>query len=628
MKRDRNSYNRVISQIIPHGTRRRYYYELGKSGLAIIRKEGWPSFFIKVKQFIKSLPFGYVDYRYREWIKRNEPGIRVLERQKQQSLVFSYRPKISILTPVWNTGEKWLRLAIESVINQTYDNWELCLVDGGSSKPYIKTILLEFANKDARIKVKFLDENKGIANNSNTALSMATGELITLLDHDDELASFAFFEVVKLINEHPDTDFIYSDEDKISDNGRRSAPFFKPDWSPDTLLSCNYTCHLSVYRKTIVDSIGGFRSEYDGSQDYDFALRFVENTDQIKHIPKILYHWRIIPQSAASSSGAKPYAYVAAKKALTDYLTRNNIIGEVSDGSWLGSYRIKRLILGKPLVSIIIPSKDQVDILSKCIDSILNINTYPYFEIIIVDNQSIDKTTKNYYQELTNSPQIKIIRFDYPLNFSSLYNWASHQAKGEHLLFLNNDTEIISTEALSAMLEHSQRSEIGMVGAMLLSPNGSLQHSGIILGAGSVGTCQHVLHQRYDTNGYFGRARIINNISAVTGACMMLRKSVFFELNGFDENLPHLYNDVDLCIRLRQKGYFILYTPYANLFYHEFHTSGYRSQKRTFDISTSEHKYFLTKWGNVLSLGDPYYNINLRLDTASYQIREDEYNYE
>ncbi|MEA3346195.1 MAG: glycosyltransferase, partial [Chloroflexota bacterium] len=323
------------------------------------------------------------------WIAQNEPSKEELERQKRESLSFEYRPKISIITPVWNTDERWLKLAIESVLNQTYDNWELCIADGNSAKSHVKKVLQEYAEKDSRIKVKFLPENKGIAGNSNEALSLATGEFIGLLDHDDELAPFALYEVAKLLNEKPKADFIYSDEDKITPGGKRIDHFFKPDWSPDMFLSCMYTGHFGVYRKKIVDQIGGFRSGYEGSQDYDLVLRFIERTDEIYHVPKILYHWRVLPQSAAFGPGAKPEAYVAAKKAIGDYLVRNDIEGEVTDGAWTGSYRVKRRIIGNPLVSIIIPTRDKVAILKRCIEAILEKTDYVNYEILVVDNQSV-----------------------------------------------------------------------------------------------------------------------------------------------------------------------------------------------------------------------------------------------
>lgn len=305
------------------------------AGIRVILNEGWRSFSARTKAFIKWHLSNLFTDRYRTWIALNELKAAALEQQQREAPSFKYRPKISIVTPVWNTNEKWLRLAIESVINQTYDNWEFCLADGGSTDPRVREILKEYAEKDSRIKVKYLPENKGIAGNSNEALSLATGEFISPLDHDDELAPFALYECVKLLNDKPQADFIYSDQDNITTEGKRIGPFFKPDWSPDTFLSFMYTCHLGLYRKKIVDEIGGFRLGYDGSQDYDLVLRLIEKTDRIYHIPSVLYHWRTVAESAASGPNAKPYAHLAAKKAIGDYLARNNIEGEVVDGPWL-----------------------------------------------------------------------------------------------------------------------------------------------------------------------------------------------------------------------------------------------------------------------------------------------------
>jgi GT2 family glycosyltransferase len=610
----------LIDRLMPWGTTRRHYYELGRSGFTIIRSEGLRSFWLRAKPFIGSWLPGGPNHRYKAWIKRNEPNALGLERQKRESLAFRYRPKISVVTPVWNTDDKWLRLAIESVIAQTYDNWELCLADGGSAKPHVRAVLEEYAAKETRVKVKFLPENKGISGNSNEALSLATGEFIALLDHDDELAPFALFECIALLNNQPETDFIYSDEDKISGK-KRHSPFFKPDWSPDLLLSCNYTCHLGLYRRSIAVEIGGFRSAFDGSQDYDLVLRYMDRTKRIAHVPAVLYHWRVLVESAASHSTAKPYAYVAGRQALSDYLRRNGVSGEVVDGASPGYYRVKRNIIGRPLVSIIIPSKDNQVVLKKCVDSILEQTDYDNYEIIIVDNQSTEPSMLGYCAQIVTNPKISVLKYDRPFNFSAINNWAASQAKGQHLLLLNDDTEVISPGWLSAMLEHAQRNEVGVVGALLLYPNGNIQHCGIIVGVGPDRTSGHAFYRLPNHPGYMGRIRSIGNCSAVTAACMMVRKEVFLELGGLDEALPRNHNDIDLCLKARAKGYLIVYTPYARLYHLESYSRGYKDERGGRDTFVQELNLFRTRWASVLAEGDPYYNPNLNLDTPDFRTK-------
>ena len=571
-----------------------------------------------IKSYILSKIF------YKIYILKNEPKRKELDMMNGECKKFRHKPKISIIMPVWNTEEKWLRMAIESVFSQVYDNWELCITDGGSTMPHVKKILKEYAKKDKRIKVKFLPENKGIAGNSNEALKLATGEFVVLLDHDDELALFALYEVVKVLNESRNIDFIYSDEDKIDEKGKRKDPFFKPDWCPHMFLSCNYPIHITVIRKSLIDKVGGFREGYDGSQDYDLFLRVTELIDEnrIAHIPKILYHWRTIPSSAASSNEAKPYAYVAAKKALKDAMKRRSIeIEDIVDGLWRGSYRIKYRIKGTPKVSIIIPTKDKVNTLKTCIESILEKTDYKNYEIVIVDNQSEEKKTFKYYDKIKNSSQIKILEYNMPFNFSAISNYAVSQVDSEYILLLNNDTEVISEEWLTAMLEHAEREEVGAVGAKLLFPNGKIQHCGIILGLGRHRVAGHPYYKYPDHNGYFGVVNEIRNYSAVTAACMMLRKAVFEEVCGFDENLSVAFNDVDLCLRIREKGYLIVYTPYAKLYRHESLSRGYEDNLEKQTRFLKEVGYIREKWGRVIDKGDPCYNPNLTLEKEDFSIK-------
>lgn len=552
--------------------------------------------------------------RYDLWILKNEPTAEKLEHYNKEIKGFEYQPKISIITPVYNPDVAWIEAAIESVINQVYENWELCIADA-STKQDVRKCLEEFANKDTRIKVKFLKENKGISGNSNEALSLATGEFIALLDHDDEIAHFALYEVVKLLNQKPYLDFIYSDEDKLDKNGKRCDAFFKPDWSPDLLLSCMYTCHLGVYRKKVIDEIGGFRLGYEGSQDYDLVLRCMEFTDsnKIAHISKILYHWRKVPGSIASDPIAKNCVnIISAKTALNDTLVRKNIRGKVEDGKWLSSYRIRREIFGNPKVSIIIPTRDRVKILKNCIDSIKQKTTYENYELILVDNNSIETETIKYINELDC---IKI-KYKENFNFSKINNLAASHVNGDYIVFLNNDIEIITDDWIQSMLEHAQRKEVGAVGCKLLYPDGTIQHAGVILGLSPDPRNKVAGHIFIKSNnidhGYFGLIDTIRNYSAVTAAAMMVRKSVFNEVGGFDENIAVSYNDVDLCLKIRKKGYLIVYTPFVELIHHE-------SISRGNNLDDTEVHYMMTKWGDTLK-DDPYYNPNLSLNKVNCEV--------
>jgi GT2 family glycosyltransferase len=616
---------RVIERLLPQNTRRRRYYDHGRAGGKIFINDGYHAFYQSVRYYLHK--FSDLNY-YQRWIKNNEPGPDEIKRLKKISQNFSYLPKISIVIPVWNTDKKWLRLAIESAINQVYENLEICIVDGGSTKRYIQQIITEYAQKDPRIKVKFLAENKGISGNSNEALALATGEYVGFLDHDDELPPFALHEVVAVLNQNQNFEFIYSDEDKMDQKGNRKDPFFKPDWSPDLFLSQNYLCHFSVIRKTLIDSVGGFHTGYEGSQDYDLFLRCTEkiSPSSIAHIPKILYHWRIIPGSAADHVVAKPYAITSAKKALEDALLRRGQKGDIEEGIFPGSYRIRYAIQDNPLVSIIIPSKDHVDILKRCIQSILDKTKYKNYGIVIVDNQSTDDETFEYYASLEHNPKIKILHYDKPFNFSVINNYAVDNIDAPYILFLNNDTEVISSEWLSAMLEHAQRECVGAVGAKLLYPNNLIQHAGVILGItgtpGQKGVAGH--SHKYLPNkfvGYFLRSQIIGNYSAVTAACLMMRKDIFKEIGGFNEDIAIAFNDVDLCLRIRSAGYLIIYTPYSLIYHHESISRGYEDTLEKQARFSREVTLIRERWGTVIDKGDPYYNRNLSLEREDFSIK-------
>lgn len=589
-----------------------------KKGIFYLKIYGFRAFLSKLKEKIGK---EYSNSNlYHLWIEKNEPKEDELEIQR--NIRFVYEPKISIIVPTYNTPKQVLISMLESILNQTYSNWELCIADGKSKKPHIKEKLEYYAKKDKRIKIKFLIENKGIAGNSNEALSLATGDFIALLDHDDELAPFALYEVIKLLNKHPNVDFIYSDRDKITSDGKRVEPFFKPDWAPDYFLSCNHLCHLTVIQKSIMDKIGGFRIGYDGSQDYDLFLRVTECTQKIAHIPKILYHWRMTEQSAAINLEAKPYAYEAAKRALSDAMRRRGFNAHVINGPTRGTYRIKYISNESKKVSIIISTKDNTNILKKCIESIIGKTSYTNYEILIVDNLSKEAKTFKYYQKIKGNGKVRIITYDKPFNFSAINNYASFQCNGNFLLFLNNDTEVISPEWLEAMMEFAQRKDVGAVGAKLFYPNNTIQHAGIILGITGIAGHPH-RHLPRHSPGYGEGMKLVTvqNFSAVTGACMMMRREVFDEVGGFDERYSHAFNDIDLCIRIREKGYLIVFTPYAELYHHESLSRGYENTPEKQMRFKKEIELFKEKWGHILAKGDPYYNSNLTLDKEDFSIR-------
>jgi GT2 family glycosyltransferase len=561
----------------------------------------------------------YWDAPYELWVTRNEPDLKELARQRRHK--FKYEPLISVIIPTFNTPNRFLVAAINSVLCQTYSSWELCVADGGSQKTHVKRILKTFSEKDKRIKVKFLPKNKGIAENTNEALSLATGDFIALLDHDDTLAPFSFFEIIKALNENPDTDFIYSDEDKILKNRKkRFDPYFKPDWSPDTLRSHNYICHLTVIKRELLNRIGWFKGEYEGSQDYDLILRATERAEKIIHIPKILYHWRASRESAAGNTYAKLYAFESGKKALKAHIDRIGLKGTVEHGASRGVYKITYPIGLSSNISIIIPNRDEAESLERCVNSVINRSTYKNIEIIIVENGSINNSTFKLYNELEKGKNTRIIEWKKPFNYAAINNFAVPYAKGEVILFLNNDTEVRNPDWLERMLEHILRREIGAVGAKLYFGNNSIQHAGVVIGVGGVAGHPH-RYFRKNSFGYMNRLKIVHNLSAVTAACLMTRRGVFEQVGGFDERFAFAFNDVDLCLKMREKGYLVIWTPYAELYHYESKTRGNEDTREKRSRFRGEIEYFRGKWKSVLEKGDPYYNPNLTLDREDFSIK-------
>lgn len=546
---------------------------------------------------------------YQQWMVQQRLSEQDIERAKQEIAQWQLRPTFSIIMPVYNVEEEWLKRAIDSVLNQLYLDWELCIADDASPAPHIKPLLTYYSKLDRRIKVVFREENGNIVAASNSALELATGDYIALLDHDDELAIDALYENAKLINQHPNADFIYSDEDKISTNGDRSDPFFKPDWSPDYFHACMYTCHLGVYRTRLIRDIGGFRSGFDGSQDYDLVLRVVEQTRNIYHIPKVLYHWRIIPASVTSSEDAKPWAYEAAVRALQDMVDRSPFPGRVEPGARAGFHRIRRDIQGNPKISIVIPSggatldtaMGNVCLLQQCVQSIRDRSTYRNFEIVVVDGYDVPDDVLG----AIAGNDLQLVRCAEPFNFSQRINLGAKAATGNILLLLNDDIEVKTPDWLESMLEFAQQPEIAAVGAKLFFANGTIQHIGVMVLSGNAG---HAFHQvAGDHPGYFLSNLVNRNYLAVTAACMMMRRDLFFELGAMDETFPLNYNDVDLCLKAHQAGYRNVVTPYAQLIHYE-------SASRQAGLRPKEWEHLNTKWKayfEQLNYSDPYYNPNL-----------------
>ena len=558
---------------------------------------------------------------YAEWIRRYDTltdKTRATLRARIDA--YKHKPLISVVMPAYNPKPEWLIEAIESVRKQIYPNWQLCIADDASTNPSIRPILERYAKEDARIKVIFREQNGHISAASNSALELATGEWIALLDHDDLLAEHALFWVADAINKHPDIALIYSDEDKIDETGRRSDPYFKCDWNPDLFYSHNMFSHLGVYRRDILDDIGGFRKGLEGSQDYDLALRCIENIKltQIRHLPRVLYHWRMHAESTAQSNDSKPYAMLAGERAINEHFQRKNIAAKAEFVGY--GYRVCYALPEKPpLVSLIVPTHNDYKVIKRCIESILGKTTYPNYEILIVDNGSDDPETLKYFDALKTEVRVRIVRDDRPFNYSALNNTAAELARGAVLGLLNNDLEVISPDWLSEMVSIALQPESGAVGARLWYLNDTLQHGGMILGVGGVAGHAHKCLPRGHF-GYFGRAHLIQTLSAVTAACLVVRKKVFEEVVGLNAaNLQVVFNDVDFCLRIREAGYRNVWTPYAELYHHESVTRGYEDTPEKQARFASEIQFMKQHWGDFL-LNDPAYSPNLTLDYEDFSL--------
>ncbi len=545
------------------------------------------------------------------------------ERRRQEETVFPREIRYSITVPLYNTPEGFLREMLDSVRGQTWKQWELCLADGSDPEhTYVGEICREYAAEDPRIRYSRLEKNGGISENTNRCLEMATGEYVVLFDHDDLLHPSALFEVTKALNEQ-DADFVYTDETTFRlDPKDAYNAHFKPDFAPDTLRGNNYICHMTVFRRTLLEKAGGgFRKEYDGSQDYDLILRLTEQAETILHIPRILYYWRAHAASVAESVGAKPYVIEAGRNAIAAHLKRMGLEGEVLDSPVPSIYRVRYAIQGEPLISILIPNCDHREDLLRCVNSIREKSTWKNWEIIIIENNSREPETEACYEALRKDARIRVIRREGSFNFSALNNLGAREARGEHLLLLNNDTEVLAPDWMQEMLMYSQREDVGAVGAKLYYPDGTIQHAGI--GVGLLHLAAH-MHRHFPPGhpGYMGRLCYAQNLSAVTAACMMVRKDVWESLNGMEEDFPVVFNDVDFCLRVRESGKLIVWTPWAELTHYESKSRGPDEdtpEKKAFFMA--ETKKFQEKWNGFLTKGDPYYNVNLTRDREDFSVR-------
>ncbi len=589
-----------------------------RKGVTVLSAEGWKG----VEHRLISYAHRCQDIsRYNEWVRRYDlltDKMRTAARMRVESMPL--KPLISVIMPTYNPEPKWLIEAIESVRGQLYPRWELCIADDASPNPRVRQVLEKYASKDSRIKIVYRSSNGHISAASNSAVEIAQGDYIALLDHDDRLAEHALFWVAEAINRHPGVKLVYSDEDKIDPTGERCDPYFKCDWNPDLFYSHNLITHLGVYETNVVRAIGGFRVGYEGAQDYDLALRFIEHIEprEIVHIPRVLYHWRMHARSTAATMTAKPYALGAGQRAISEHLRRQGVAARVESLPHLGMYRVRYALPDPPpMVTLIIPMRNGLELIQKCLESILLKTDYDNYEILIVDNGSDDAKTLAYLESLKRREQrIRVLRDDRSFNFSALNNAAVKQARGDVLGLINNDIEVISRTWLSEMVSHAVRPGIGAVGARLLYPNDTLQHGGVILGIGGIAGHSHK-GLPAGQHGYFCRDRIIQAVSAVTAACLVIRKDLYVKVGGFEEDLKVAYNDIDFCLKVRELGYRNIYTPYAELYHHESATRGYEDTPEKQGRLEKESEFMKQRWRELL-LNDPAYSPNLTLEGQDF----------
>lgn len=575
------------------------------------------------KAYAETFQVRPVSIDYDEWIdtveRKSLPDPQALTKELNR---LALQPVISVVVPVFDTPEAYLRACIESVLAQSYPHWELCIADDASSRPSVRRVLDEYSRRDSRIRVVYRDTNGNISRASNTALEMARGDYVALLDHDDALAKHALYFMACAINAQPDAQILYSDEDKIDRRGKRFEPHFKSDWNPDLFFSQNYVSHLGLYRRELLRRIGGFRTGVEGSQDHDLLLRCLPHVPQggIVHVPRVLYHWRSVEGSAALASSEKGYTTIAGMKALRDYFASTG--KDVTVESLIpNTYRVRHAIPEpRPLVTLLIPTRDMTRILEVCVRSILERTTYKKYEILIIDNASSDPTTLAFFDKIRGEDKrVRVLPYPHPFNFSAINNFGVRHARGSIVGLVNNDVEVIGGDWLTEMVSHACRSEIGCVGAKLYYADDTLQHGGVIIGLGGVAGHSHKRFPRKHL-GYFGRLVLTQNLSAVTAACLLVRKQVYEEVGGLDEeNLKVAFNDVDFCLRVRDAGYRNLWTPYAELYHHESVSRGLEDSPEKIARFRGEAAYMQEKWGDALTT-DPFYSPNLTREGEGFSM--------
>lgn len=583
-----------------------------KKGVRYLKHYGVKGFYARLLE-----RFEEREVEYQEWYEKHKLSEEELARQRKKK--WKDPVVISVLVPAYRTPEVFLKQMMESVLLQTYPYLELCIADGSGTDDSVEKVVKEYQKKDPRVRYRRLEKNEGIAGNTNAAIEMASGEYLALFDHDDLLSLNALFEVASAI-EKEKADVIYTDEDKVtSDLKEYFQPHFKPDFNPDLLCANNYICHLFVVKRSLALKLGGQDPAYDGAQDYDFIFRCTENAEKIVHVAKILYHWRVHQASTADNPSSKLYAFDAGKRAIEAHLARIGAKAEVSHTKDLGFYRVKYQVQGNPLVSIVIPNKDEKETLKKCLESIWKKTSYSNYEIILVENNSTTQEIRDYYKELDGKERVRVVCWDKEFNYSAINNFGISHAKGEYILCLNNDITVISPDWMEELLANCQRPEVGIVGARLYYPDNTIQHAGIVLGMGGCAGSLFVGLAR-SRGGYLHKAALQQDLSAVTAACFMVKKEVFEKAGGFEEKLAVAFNDVDFCLKVRHAGYLVVYDPYAELYHHESKTRGYENteaKKRRFQ---EEIEYMRCHWMPDI-LRDPYYNENLSLKASDYSLR-------
>lgn len=585
-----------------------------QKGFRYLKHYGPKEFWIRLHERFEpeEVPYG-------PWYAAYVPDEEALEKQRKHK--FNYAPLISIAVPAYQTPVEFLKQMIESLISQTYTGWELCIANASPDNEEMQRVLADYSAKDVRVRFCSLKENLGIAENTNRAFAMAKGEFIGLLDHDDLLAPNALYEIVNTLQDHPQADALYTDEDKVTtDLDEHFQPHLKPDFNLDLLRSNNYICHFFVVRRSIVEKAGGFRKEFDGAQDYDFIFRCTENAREVLHVPEILYHWRTHKASTADNPASKMYAFEAGKRAIEAHLERTGTKGTVSHTQDLGFYRVKYPVQGEPLVSVIIPNKDEKETLQTCLESLKKNTSYQNFEIIIIENNSTTGEIFKYYKELSRDQQIHLLRWGKEFNYSAINNFGVAHARGEYLLFLNNDVKSIEPDWMEEMLGVCQRPEVGGVGAKLIYPDNTIQHAGCVIGMGGIAGHMFV-DMPADRTGYLHKASLLQDMSAVTAACLMMKKEVFEQAGGFTEELAVAFNDVDLCLKVRKNNHLIVYDPYAKLYHMESKTRGAEDSKEKVRRFQTEIEYMRCHWMDILKNGDPYYNKNLSLTKWNYSLK-------